>query len=81
MAIQVIAAVYGTTSEGNDVTERVQNRLDQGNDDVVVSNEKMGGDPQPFGLKRFGILYRVNGGRKRARAGVEGDRIELVEPS
>jgi hypothetical protein len=77
---KVIAAVYGTTKKGNDVTKLVQKRLDRGNDEVVVSNAEMGGDPQPFGFKRFGILYTVNNEKKpQARAGVEGDTIELVD--
>jgi hypothetical protein len=79
MAIQVIAAVYGTNKEGNDVTQLMKKRIEvNDNDDVIVSNNEMGGDPEPFGFKRFGILYRHNG-EKKARGGVEGDRIELTD--
>jgi hypothetical protein len=79
MAIEVIAAVYGTTNKGKNVTQLMKTRIEKKNhDDVKVTNDEMGGDPDFGGFKRFGILYRVNDGPKQARAGVEGDTIELV---
>jgi hypothetical protein len=76
--IKVIAAVYGTTHKGNDVTKLVRNQLSGGSDDIVVNNDTMGEDPDFGGFKRFGILYRVDDGPKQARAGIEGDTIDLV---
>jgi hypothetical protein len=78
MVIKVIAAVYGTTNKGKDVTNRMKTRIEDDNqDDVRVTNDEMGGDPDFGGFKRFGIIYKVDG-KRQARAGVEGDTIELV---
>lgn len=79
MAIKVIAAAYGTTSNGIDVTEIVQARLDAGNDDVMVDNDDLGGDPDVGVTKLFGILYTLPDGNTYARCAVEGDKLELIE--
>lgn len=79
MAITVIAAVYGTSSKGNDVTAIVQARLDAGNDDVLVDNDELGGDPDVGIVKQFGILYTLPDGTTCARCAVEGDKLELIE--
>jgi hypothetical protein len=79
MAIKVIAAVYGTTTNGSDVTEIVQKRLDTGNDDVLIDNDDMGGDPDPGVVKQFGILYSLPDGSICARCAVEGDKLELID--
>ena len=79
MAIKVIAAVYGTSANGNDVTAIVQARLDAGNDDVLVDNDDLGGDPDEGNIKQFGILYTLPDGNTYARCAVEGDKLELIE--
>lgn len=79
MAITVIAAVYGTRSNGNDVTALVQARLDAGNDDVLVENSYLGGDPDVGTVKQFGILYKLPDGTNCARCAVEGDKLELID--
>jgi hypothetical protein len=42
MAIKVIGAAYGSKTAGVDVTQVVQQRLDAGNDDVIVDNNAFG---------------------------------------
>lgn len=79
MSIRCITAVYGTKKHGNDVTDIVQKRLDAGNDDVLVDNDHLGGDPDVGTVKNFGILYELPGGKKDVRCGKEHDRIELVD--
>ena len=78
MSIQVIAAVYGTTHAGNDVTQICQNLVNNGNDDIPVNNDAMGGDPDFGVVKSFGILYSLNGGAPIALATGEGQTIDLV---
>jgi hypothetical protein len=80
MAIHVVAAAYGSKTKGADVTEIVQKRLTDGNDDVIVTNEKLGGDPHPHEKKRFGIVYQlVENGPTLARCATEGETFELIE--
>jgi hypothetical protein len=79
MAIKVIAAAYGSKKAGFDVTDVVQKRLDEGNDDVKVSNEAFG-DPHRGETKRFGIVYQlVPDGEKHARCATEGETFELID--
>lgn len=80
MSIKVIAAVYGTRNNGEDVTMAVQTRLDKGHDDVIVTNEALGGDPDKGATKYFGIIYQLpNSTNKLVRCASEGDRLELAE--
>jgi len=78
MSIQVIAAVYGTTTAGNDVTQICQSLVDSGNDDIAVNNDAMGGDPDFGVVKSFGILYSSNGGAPKALAAQEGQTLDLL---
>jgi hypothetical protein len=79
MTIRVIGAAYGSKEAGFDVTLAVQQRLDAGNDDVIVNNENFG-DPHVGELKRFGIVYQlVETGEIRARCATENERFELVD--
>jgi hypothetical protein len=79
MAIRVIGAAYGSKIAGVDVTALVQQRLDAGNDDVIVNNEQFG-DPHPGEKKRFGIVYQLlDTGEVRARCATEDERFELVD--
>jgi hypothetical protein len=77
--ILVLGAAYGSKTAGVDVTQIVQDRLDAGNDDVIVNNAAFG-DPHPGELKRFGIVYqRRDTGEKLARCATENERFELVD--
>ena len=78
VAIEIIAAVYGTENAGSDVTAVVQTMVDNGNDDVPVNNQAMQGDPDKGVRKYFGILYRLPDGRTLARTAVEGTTLDLV---
>jgi hypothetical protein len=77
MAIQVIAATYGTNTAGADVTAICQALVATGNDDILVENNVMGGDPDPGTVKSFGIKYTVNGA-PFVRGGQEHNTIDLV---
>ena len=78
MAILIQAAVYGTLTKGKDVTSIVQEIVSQGNNDILVNNNVMGGDPD-FGVqKRFAVLYASPHGELCARACLEGETIDLV---
>jgi hypothetical protein len=79
MAIKVIGAAYGSKQAGFDVTQIVQQRLDAGNDDVIVDNSAFG-DPHPGETKRFGIVYQIlSTGEILARCATENERFELVD--
>ena len=84
MAIRVIGAAYGSKSAGIDVTLVVQERLNAGNDDVIVNNNEFG-DPHPGELKRFGIVYDVLDPttglpvERRARCATENEKFELID--
>ena len=49
--IRVIGAAYGSKEAGADVTGIVQERLNAGNDDVIVNNDNFG-DPHPGDVAR-----------------------------
>ena len=57
MSITVIAAVYGTVNSGVDVTATCQAIVEGSNDDILVNNTTMLGDPDPGVQKSFAILY------------------------
>jgi hypothetical protein len=78
MGIKVISATYGTNTKGYEVTEMCQGRIDNGNNNIVVDNDAMGGDPDPGATKLFGIYYSFDDGTKVVRAGAEGDFIDLT---
>jgi hypothetical protein len=61
MPIQVLSAQYATPNAHADVTQICQNAVSSGNDDIPVTNQFMGGDPDPGVVKQFGILYFLNG--------------------
>lgn len=80
MTITVIRAVYGTATNGTDVTKIVQDRLDKGNDDVYINNDAFG-DPGIGTLKYFGIVYKQPNDdiTEHVRCGVENTKLELVD--
>lgn len=84
MGINVLAAVYGTTTAGIDVTAICQNLVDNGEDDIPVNNTTMGSDPDPGVVKSFGIIYsdqQLNGGSPIALACQENATIDLMPTS
>jgi hypothetical protein len=81
MAITVLAAVYGTTTNGNDVTSICQGLVTPGNDDIPVNNTTLGPDPDVGVVKSFGILYSspgLNNGNPIALACQENTTLDLV---
>jgi len=79
--IKVLAAVYGTTKNGNNVTQICQNLINPGNDDIPVNNSTLGPDPDPGATKYFGILYlnpAQNNGVPIALGAKEGQTVDLV---
>ena len=79
MTIIIIGATYGTLIAGLDVTEVVQNIVNTGNDDILVTNDTMGGDPE-FGVKKvFGVLYKLPDGSILARGCLEYQTVDLVQ--
>ncbi len=79
--IKVLAAVYGTTKNGNNVTVACQNLVNPGNDDIPVNNTTLGPDPDPGATKYFGILYTnpaQNNGNPIALGAKEGQTLDLV---
>ena len=79
MAIKIIAASYGTSTKGADVTARVKTLTQQGNDIIRITNRTMGGDPVPGVRKQFGVVYEFEG-KQYARCAMEGQVIDLVTP-
>ena len=81
MGTTVLAAIYGTTTKGNNVTALCQQLVDTGNDDILVNNTNMGGDPNPGVVKSFGILYTnpaLNNGNPIALGCQENATLDLV---
>ena len=80
MATTIIAAVYGTSGAGIDVTDICQNLVNTGNDDITADNVHFT-DPAPNVPKSFAILYSnpaLNNGNPIALACAEGGRLDLV---
>ncbi len=78
MAIKIIGASYGVTTKGADVTAIVQKMVNNGNDDVAVTNQALGDDPAPGIKKQFGVVYQLPNGKVQARCAIEGQTIDLV---
>jgi len=79
MAIEIIAAAYGTTTKGADVTAKVKALIQQGNDTIKITNATLGGDPVPGVQKQFGVVYSFKG-KQYARCAVEGQTVNLITP-
>ena len=80
VAITVLAAVFGTTSNGFDVTTICQSMVDPGNDDILVNIANFG-DPDPGKTKSFGILFTdqaINNGNPIALGCTEDTLLDLV---
>jgi hypothetical protein len=78
MAITVLAAVYGTATNGNDVTSICQGLVSTGNDEIPVNNTTLGPDPDFGVVKSFGILYVVGSGNPIALACQENTNLTLI---
>ncbi|MEO0468273.1 MAG: hypothetical protein AAF206_01535 [Bacteroidota bacterium] len=78
MALNILAAVYGSDNAGADVTERVRELTVTGNDDITISNGNLGGDPVPNVKKRLAVIYQLPTGQVLSRTGEEGTTIDLV---
>lgn len=79
MRITIIGATYGSLIAGLDVTEVVQKIVNTGNDDILVTNKTMGGDPEPGVTKVFGVLYKLPDGSILARGCLEYQTVDLVQ--
>lgn len=77
--IKVISALYGCSRAGVDVTNTVQKLVDNGNDDIKVTNENMGGDPCQGHDKFFAIRYKLENSEELIRCVKENETIDLVE--
>lgn len=79
MAIKIIAAAYGTASKGADVTAQVKKLVEQGKEEIRITNATLGGDPVPGVRKQFGVVYTFEG-KQHARCAMEGETVDLVTP-
>lgn len=78
MPILVIAAAYGTSTTGKDVTKVVQSLVIQGQTEFTADNDTMGGDPDEGVTKKFAIIYLTEDGQENVRAVTEGDVVKLA---
>jgi len=81
MGINILAAVYGTTTAGINVTAICQNIINNDNDDIVVDNSTMGSDPDVGVVKSFGLLYtdeQLNNGHPIALCCQENATLDLM---
>ena len=83
MAFKVNFAVYGALADGNenkcqaiDVTQKLQQRLDEHDGVVTINNKAMGRDPSPGYTKHFGANVTV-GGEGKWFACQEGQTIDF----
>ena len=79
MAIKIMSAVYGTNKTAKNVTDKAQKLVNNGNDDITISNDNFGCDPDPGTTKIFGVIYMLETGEKRALCGLEGQTIDLIK--
>ncbi len=77
MGIKITAATYGTINAGNDVTDIVQNIVDTGQDDILISNGNLGGDPDVGKTKSFGVIYTYKD-QTLVRGGKEDETVDLA---
>lgn len=75
--VSVLNAVYGTGSNGNNVTAICQGMVNQGNLTIPVNNAVLGPDPDGGVVKSFSILYSVSG-RVFALACQENTNLTLI---
>lgn len=75
--VKVLQAVYGTKSNGNDVTAICQALVNQGNFTIPVNNAVLGPDPDFGVVKSFGIIYTSSQG-PRQLACQENTNLSLV---
>ncbi|PPU74346.1 hypothetical protein XcuCFBP2542_15395 [Xanthomonas cucurbitae] len=77
-SFKIVHALYGTASNGFDVTSICQWLVDNGGTTIAVSNATFGGDPSPGVVKNFAIVYTaVGGGAQSFRAVAEGTTLTL----
>jgi hypothetical protein len=50
-----------------------------GNDDVPVNNQSLGGDPDFGTVKQFGAVYFYEDGTIQSIVGKEGDTLDFVK--
>ncbi|MBD8657140.1 hypothetical protein IFT68_16105 [Oxalobacteraceae sp. CFBP 13730] len=79
MALKIITAFYGDATRGADVTAQVQAIVANGNDDVSISNQSLGGDPDIGTRKQFGAVYFHENGTIASIVGQEGDTLDFVK--
>jgi hypothetical protein len=79
MAIKISSALYGCSRGGADVTDAVQNLVNNGNDDVKVTNQNMGGDPAQGHDKFFSVKYMLENGTECIKCCKENETLDLVD--
>ncbi|MFK7979101.1 MAG: hypothetical protein AB8G86_03895 [Saprospiraceae bacterium] len=52
--------------------------VNNGNDDLTITNQALGGDPKPGINKQFGVIYQLPNGKVQARCAIGGQKIDLV---
>lgn len=76
---KIVHAMYGTPTNGFDVTPICQWLVNNGGTTIAVNNTTFNGDPAPGLQKSFAITYTpVGGGTQRQRACVEGTTLTLT---
>lgn len=76
--INVLSALYGCKEGGADVTEAVKKLVANGNDDIKITNDTMGGDPCKGTKKYFAIKYRLDDGKDYIKCCKEDETLDLV---
>ena len=62
--LRILRAYYGSDGQFMNVTDALQNRVDDGRIHTRVDNHSMGGDPAPGHRKWLRVLYVCNGERR-----------------
>jgi len=78
--LQIIDASYGVPGRYRTVTERVIKQMRNGHVSMIVTNNKMGGDPAPGQDKELVVHYRYRNSRIESVRVREGDFLNLPEP-
>jgi hypothetical protein len=74
--LRINRAIYGNGNRSSDVTSRLNSQIREGQINLQVNNQTMGGDPAPSRAKTLTVQYALNGHNSQVVVH-EGDTLSL----
>jgi hypothetical protein len=74
--LRIVSATYGAGGRSANVTNRLQELIQNDRLNVVVNNDSMGGDPAPDNHKKLEVTYTFRGRQRRATVS-EGGTLDI----